>query len=63
MTGHDTIRTAIHDAILDGVSAGLDGEAVRGVEWAGLSDTVAAIRNPEPRLAYWDEYNRACEVV
>lgn len=49
-------RTAIRDAILDG-------EAVRGVEWAGLADTVAAVRNPEPRLAYWDEYNRACEVV
>lgn len=62
MTGHETIRTAIRDEILDGVSAGLDGEAVRGVEWAASRDTRFALIRGQ-KLVDFDVYNRACEVV
>lgn len=43
-------RTAVRDAILSGVSAELDRDAARGVEWAAVSDTVAAVRRREAGL-------------
>lgn len=34
-----SIRTAVRDAVLAGVSDHLDGDAVQGVEWASIDDT------------------------
>jgi len=45
-------RTAIRDAILDGVSAGLDADAVQGVEDVAMSATEAACKNREPLLDF-----------
>jgi len=50
--GNDDPRTAIRDAILDGVSAGLDADAVQGVEDAAVSATEAACKNREPLLDF-----------
>lgn len=61
MTQH--IRTEVRDAILAVVSDDLDADAVQGVEWIATRDTVAAIRDPRPRLVDWETYNRAGEVA
>lgn len=48
-------RTAIRDAVLANVSAELDDEQVRGVEWAAVENARAACFAPGPLLDF-DEY-------
>jgi hypothetical protein len=53
--GRVSPRTAVLEAILSGVSAELDDDAVRGLENVSLSATEAACQNSEPLLD-WNEY-------
>jgi len=56
MATDDDPRTAIKDVALDGVGAGLDAEAERGVEDVTLSATETACKtNP---LLNWAEYRK-----
>lgn len=55
-------RTEVKDAILANVSAGLDADAVSGVEWAAFDGVRAAIQDTRT-FPNWDEYNAAAEVA
>jgi len=54
--GQTSSRTAIRDAVLDGVSPKLDNDAVRALEDVSLSATEAACLNRYPLLDF-DEYS------
>lgn len=51
----DSVRTAVRDELLDGVSADADANVVSAIEDTGLSATESACRSSH-ELLDWDEY-------
>lgn len=52
----DQPRTAVRDAILAGLSPGLDRPTVAGVEWAAVRDTNAAVAREGTQPPAFDRY-------